>query len=209
MARLDHEGIVKVYTIGMEGDLLYIVMEFIPGSNLRQLLDELIQKNKWLPLHETIHLVEQLCHTLEYAHQNNVLHRDIKPANLMLKREPSDGLPFRVILTDLGLARLLEGQGLTQEGATVGTPAYMSPEQAAGQKTDPRSDVYSLGILLYELAVGRLPFTIRSVSEAVHFHTKEPPSRPRSIRPDLPESLERVILKTAVPIEPSTFVRFT
>ena len=195
MARLDHEGIVKVYTIGAEGDLLYIVMEFIPGGNLRQLLDGLLQKNQWLPLDEAIHLVEQLCHTLEYAHQNNVLHRDIKPANLMLKRESTEGLPFRVILTDLGLARLLEGQGLTQEGATLGTPAYMSPEQAAGRETDPRSDVYSLGILLYELAVGRLPFPIRSISEAVRYHTREAPPTPRSIRPELPETLERVILK--------------
>lgn len=195
MARLDHPGIVKVHTISVDGDTVYIVMEYISGGNLRQFLDKLIQKQKRLPLKESVILVQQLCRTLEYAHQHKVLHRDIKPANLMLKIEPAEGLPFRVVLTDLGLAKLLEGQGLTLEGTSMGTPAYMSPEQALGQATDPRSDVYSLGILLYELAVGRLPFPIKTITEAVRYHSKEQPPRPRSIRSDLPEGLERVILK--------------
>src|SRR5215217_2126961 len=195
MARLDHPGIVRVYALGKEGDLLFLPMEFIKGGNLRQLLDKLIQERKWLPLNEAVLLVQQLCQVVEYAHKHGVLHRDIKPANLMLKSEPTDGLPFRVILTDLGLAKLLEGLGMTQEGTSLGTPAYMSPEQASGKKTDPRSDVYSLGILLYELAVGRLPFAIRSITEANRYHTQEPPPPPRFIRPEVPEALERVILK--------------
>jgi len=196
MARMDHPGIVKVFTVNTQGDTFYIVMEYIAGGNLRQLLDKLIRERNWLPVSEAVSLVQQLSQTLEYAHQHKVLHRDIKPANLMLKPEPADGLPFRVILTDLGLAKLLEGQAITQEGTSLGTPAYMSPEQAAGQATDPRSDVYSLGILLYELTVGRLPFPIRTITEAMRYHTKEPPPPPRSIRPDFPLALERVILKT-------------
>jgi serine/threonine protein kinase len=146
-------------------------------------------------LNEALLLVGQLCQVVQYAHQHGVLHRDIKPANLMLKPEPTEGLPFRVILTDLGLAKLVEGLGMTQEGTSLGTPAYMSPEQALGQSTDPRSDVYSLGILLYELAVGRIPFPIRSSTEAIRYHTKETPPSPRALCPELSESLERVFLK--------------
>ena len=196
MARLDHPGIVKVYTLGQEGGLLFLPMEFIKGGNVRQLLDKLIQEQKWIPLNEAILLVQQLCQVVEYAHQNGVLHRDIKPANLMLKPEPTDGLPYRVILIDLGLAKLAEGLGLTQEGTSMGTPAYMSPEQASGQPTDRRSDVYSLGILLYELAVGRLPFRISTLSEAARVHTQVPPPAPRSLCPELSEELERIILKS-------------
>jgi serine/threonine protein kinase len=195
LARLDHPGIVKVYMLGKEGDMLFLPMEFIKGGNLRQLLDRLIRERKWLPLDEAILLVQQLCQVVEYTHQHGVLHRDIKPANLMLKPEPTDGLPFRVILTDLGLAKLLEGLGITQEGTSVGTPAYMSPEQASGQPTDRRSDVYSLGVLLYELAVGRLPFQIKTITEAARYYTQAPPPAPRSLRPDLPATLEQIILK--------------
>jgi serine/threonine protein kinase len=195
MAHLDHPGIVRVYHLGVEKDLLYLPMEFIKGGNLRQLLDRLSAEKKWIPLNEAILLVQQLSQTVEYAHRQGVLHRDIKPANLMLKPEPTDGLPFRVILTDLGLAKLVEGLGLTQEGTSVGTPAYMSPEQALGQPTDPRSDVYSLGILLFELAARRLPFLIRTLSEATRYHTQMQPPAPRSINPEIPEALERVILK--------------
>src|SRR5688572_15085653 len=195
MARLHHPGIVKVHGLGKEGNLLFLPMEYIKGGSLRQLLDELIRQRKWLPLNEAVLLVRQLCQTVEYAHQKGVLHRDIKPANLMLKPETTGQLPFRVILTDLGLAKLAEGLGITQEGTSLGTPTYMSPEQAMGQPTDPRSDVYSLGILLYELAVGRLPFPLKSITEAVRYHSQIPPPAPRSIRSGLPETLEQVILK--------------
>jgi eukaryotic-like serine/threonine-protein kinase len=193
-ARMNHSGIVQVHDFGQKQDILYIVMEFIPGNNLYTMLQELRSKGMWIRLDESVELVRQISLALDYAHDQGILHRDIKPGNIMLKPDPVEGLPFRPVITDLGLAKLLEGQSLTQEGTSMGTPAYMSPEQAMGKKTDARSDVYSLGILLYELAVGQLPFPIKSLTEAMRYHTTEPPPPPRTIRPDLPPLLEKTIM---------------
>lgn len=194
-ARLDHPCVVQVYDFGSSKSLLYIVMEFIPGANLKDLLKRLRDGGKWILLNESTELIQQVAIALDYAHRQGVLHRDIKPANVMLEPEPSGGLPYRPVLTDLGLAKLLEGGLVTREGTSMGTPAYMSPEQAIGEKTDARSDVYSLGILLYELAVGQLPFPVKTITEAIRYHTQEKPPPPRSVRPDLPARLESVILR--------------
>ncbi len=187
-AKLDHPGIVQVYDFNQTQDRLYIVMKLIPGANLRQMLEDLKAAGKWVPLDEAVQLVRQISLALDYAHRRGVLHRDIKPNNIMIEPEPGNGLAYRPVITDLGLAKLAEGGIETRQGSSMGTPAYMSPEQALGQKTDARSDVYALGILLYELSVGRVPFPAKTITEAIRYHTSEKPPSPLSIRPGLPQA---------------------
>ena len=195
-AHLDHPGIVQVYDFGQDRGSLYIVMKFIAGDNLEKMLRELRAQNRWIPLQEALNVIRQVALALDYAHKQGVLHRDLKPGNIMIEPEPSDGLPYRPVITDLGLAKLAQGGLMTQEGSSMGTPAYMSPEQAMGRPSDPRSDVYSLGILLFELATGRLPFIARNLSEAIKYHVQTPPPNPASIRPEIPDSLGQVIIKS-------------
>lgn len=194
-ARLDHASIVQVYDFGQDRQSLYIVMKFIPGDNLEKMLRDMRQEGKWIPLNEAAGLIQQTALALGYAHKQGVLHRDLKPGNIMIEPEPLGGLPYRPVITDLGLAKLAEGGAFTQDGISMGTPAYMSPEQALGQATDARSDVYSLGILFFELATGRLPFPARSLADAIQYHVNTPPPAPASLRPDLPASLEQIILR--------------
>jgi|GEM_PF-2199288 len=206
MAKLSHSGIVQVYDFGERDGWLYIAMEYIRGGNLRQMLDALQAHDQWITLAEALETVRQLALGLEYAHNNNILHRDIKPANIMVKSVPSGILDYQPVITDLGLAKLEGGKRITSTGTAMGTLAYMSPEQARGINLDRRSDIYSLGILLYELVCGKLPFVAENWSKALRQHTEEPPPLLELSRPDIPSDVAAIVLK-ALQKDPSG--RFT
>ncbi len=199
-ARLDHPGLVRVHDFGRADPLIYIVMEYLPGGNLHQLLQELRAANQWLLLSEAALLVRQIAVVLDYVNRQGATPRRVRPSDIMLKGEPADGLPYRPVLTDLGLDEALGAQAPaaaqpSPEAAAPPSYAYWSPEQAMGERIDARSQVYSLGVLLYELAVGWQPFPVTSVMEAVRAHTQAEPPPPRSRRADLPLPLEGVILQ--------------
>jgi predicted Ser/Thr protein kinase len=195
-ARLKHANIVQVYDFAQDGDTLYIVMEYIPGKNLGQYLEELRSKGEWLSYLDSIEIARQVALALDCAHKAGVLHRDIKPANIIMAPVADEAFPYRPVLTDLGLAKLAEGGIVTQVGISLGTPAYMAPEQALGKATDARCDLYSLGVLLFQMATRQLPYPAKTISEAILYHAKKQPPTPRSVRADIPEALEGVILKS-------------
>lgn len=172
---------------------------FISGQNLRDWEQTLAQCNQMMALSDSLALVAEVANALDYAHRRGVFHRDIKPGNIILRplqagETNKDGLPFQPILTDFGLAKLAEGGMLSMTGMAMGTPAYMSPEQCEGRPVDGRTDIYALGIVLFELITGRVPFDVKTLTEALRAHTQEPPP-PRSINTSIPSQVEEIVLK--------------
>jgi len=186
--RLNHPNIVTMYDAGEEHDLAYIAMEFLKGKDL-------VPQTKpegLLPLAKVISITARVADALDYAHQNNVVHRDIKPANIMYEPE-SDQLK----VTDFGIARITDSSK-TKTGMVLGTPSYMSPEQLAGKKIDGRSDIFSLGVMLYQMCTGRLPFVGESMAQLMFKIANEPAPDIHALRPDLPPALVAVIDKALV-----------
>ncbi len=194
-AALRHPHIVEVFDFEDQKDgFAYLVMELITGGSLRNLLQDAGRGSVDWSLERGLDLVRQSTDALAYAHALKMVHRDIKPDNLLLQNMPNGGPPILKV-GDFGLARLGEGSGLTAANTAMGTPAYMSPEQCQGQDLDGRSDIYALGVVLYEVATGTLPFSIKTVSEAVFKHVYTTPTSPRQLRPDLPEALDALIMR--------------
>ena len=185
VAQLSHPNIVSVYDVSRGGDMEYIVMELIDGITLKQYMEKRGQLN-W---RESLHFITQIMRGLSHAHSRGIIHRDIKPQNIMVLRDGS------VKVADFGIACLADSaQTLTQEA--LGSVHYISPEQARGDRPDARSDIYSSGVVLYEMLTGRLPFEGESAVAVAIQHLSSIPLAPREINPDIPEQLE-LILKQA------------
>jgi len=187
VASLRHAHIVQVIDFDIQDGAYYMVMEFIKGDTLKAY----IMRKGVLPVDEALRLTIQLASALDYAHQNGMIHRDIKPANVMFQ----DNGYRNVVLTDFGIARILDASGLTMSGMTVGTPAYMSPEAGRGAKVDERADIYSLGIVLYEMLSGHVPYDADTPFAVIMKHINDPLPSPSQFNTALPESVEKLLYK--------------
>lgn len=202
IAELKHPNIVQLIDYKIENETPCIVMEYVPGPSLAAYLRSLHEKKQRLPLGTVAALLKSIASALDFAHSKGIVHRDIKPANVLLRSVSEDvhmdkPLPSDVepVLTDFGLVRLLDSTMHTTTGSVSGTPAYMSPEQARGEKVDKRTDIYSLGIMLYEMLAGGVPFQADTTFGMLMKHINEPPPAIAGISPDLQAILDRTLAK--------------
>lgn len=185
-ANLSHPNIVTVHDFGFDSDRLYLVMEYVPGTDLKSIIKERVR----LPIDEAVRLIIQASAGIGYAHRAGLVHCDVKPHNMLVAPDQ------RLKVTDFGIARAMASIMPDEQHDIVwGSPLYFSPEQAAGAAPSPASDVYSLGVVLYELVTGRLPFHHKDPTELARLHREVQPVPPRRLNPEIPESLESIILK--------------
>ncbi|UPK42154.1 Stk1 family PASTA domain-containing Ser/Thr kinase [Paenibacillus pabuli] len=185
-ASLSHPNVVSIYDVGQEDDVHYIVMEYVEGKNL----NEIIKERAPLQVDEAVRIASQIADALDHAHHNQIIHRDIKPHNILIGRNG------RVKVTDFGIARAVTSTTITQTGSVVGSVHYFSPEHAKGIVTGEKSDLYSLGIVLYQMLTGQLPFLGESPISVALKHLQEEFDEPRKFNPLIPQSVENVILKS-------------
>jgi len=185
IAVLSHPNIVKIYDVGFSEKIQYIVMEYIDGITLK----EYIEEEKVLTWKDTVHFVIQILRALQHAHDKGIVHRDIKPQNIMMF---TDGT---IKVMDFGIAKFASEQGKTATDQAIGSVHYISPEQASGSVTDAKSDIYSVGAMMYEMLTGQKPFDSDNPVAIAVMHMKDIPERPRALNPDIPDGLEEIVLR--------------
>ena len=189
--QVTHKNVIRIFDLGQAGEIKFITMDFVEGQDLRALLRE---RGKFTPS-EAARIMLQICRALDAAHAEHVIHRDLKPQNIMLDRGG------RVYVMDFGIARSAHLPGMTDTGALIGTPEYMSPEQARGEKLDARSDIFSLGVILYEILTGKSPYPSDTPLATLWKRMQEPVTPPSQLDPSLPAELNAVVVR-ALQIEP-------
>ena len=183
--RISHKNVCRMFDLNREGDTYFITMEYVSGEDLKSSL----RRTGFLGVRKAVLIMRQVCEGLAEAHRKGIVHRDLKPQNIMIDKEGN------ARIMDFGIARTIEAKGLTNSGGLVGTPEYMSPEQVEGKEVDSRSDIYSLGTILYELVTGRVPFEGNTPMSVALKHVTAAPLEPRKLNGQIPEAISRVILK--------------
>ncbi len=193
-ANLNHPHIVAIHESGQWGNNYYYVMDYVQGKTIDELIEnkkhELLRSARSFSIEETLQMIEQAAQALAYAHKSGVIHRDIKPSNLLIDDKTS-----RVLITDFGLARSKRWEKITPRASLFGTPAYMSPEQAQGKEVDLRTDIYSLGAVLYEMLTGECPYPGENALQVIEKVKTEPLASPTKLNPTVPAAVESMIFK--------------
>ena len=183
--KVSHRNIGKMYHLGEDQGLHFITMEYVPGEDLKSF----IRRSRRLDIATTVTIAKQVCSGLSEAHDAGIVHRDLKPSNIMIDREGN----ARIL--DFGIARAVGAQGVTAEGSVIGTPEYMSPEQVEGKEADRRADLYALGVIMFEMVTGRLPFAADTPFVVAFKQQSERPTPPEELNPQTPPQLSAIILR--------------
>ena len=175
---------MTIYDVGSEGDLQYIAMEYLEGQTLEEMIKRKVKFNYRI----IAQIIVQICTAMDYAHKQGIVHRDIKPANIMIRSD------YRVKVMDFGIARV-ESSSMTKTGIAMGTPNYISPEQLKGQQVDNKADIFSLGVVMYEMLLGKRPFKGENITSLIYSIIHTEPEKPSSINPQIPLLFDHIVLR--------------